>query len=202
MITLNNMIDSYGNLNKDYLYIFNIYKFLLTVTPLCVHASYLENGNILYYIQIWTWHTEHQVPHIAWTIFLFSSSVTLEAHFSGYRAMRAEGPSELTCNFKCLPCARTAGRLTTIPISFSHEIYEKSGYQRATDRPTDIATALYSLAAYWELFMRDQIDWFGDNIRVARIVLDAPRLDAEPLTSRASASVTLDYVCSYTSHTL
>lgn len=89
-----------------------------------------------------------------------------------------------------------------MPISFSHKIYENSGYQRATDRAPDTVTALYSLAAYQELFMRDQIDWFGDNIRVARtrIVLDAASV-AEPLTRRASASVTIDYVCSYTSHT-
>lgn len=142
---------------------------------------------------------EHLVPapHIAWTIFLFSSSVTLEAHFSGYGV----APSRLTCNFKCLPCARTAGRLTTMPISFSHKIYEKFGYQRATDRASDTATVLYSLAAYRELFMRDQIDWFGDNIRVARIVRDDRRAAAQPLTRRASASVTIDYVCSYTSHT-
>lgn len=134
---------------------------------------------------MWQRTGELQVPHIASTIFLFSSSVTLEAHFSGYRATRAEGPSKLTCNFKCLPSARTAGRLTTMPISFSHKIYENSGYQQATDRASDTATALYSLAAYRELFMRDQIDWFGDNIRVARIVPDARR--AAPMSCRRTA---------------
>lgn len=38
---------------------------------------------------------------------------------------------------------------------------------RGTDRRADTAAALYELAAYRELFMRDQIDWFGDNIEVA-----------------------------------
>lgn len=37
--------------------------------------------------------------------------------------------SDLTCNFKCLPGERSAGRRTTMPISFSHKIYEKSSYQ-------------------------------------------------------------------------
>lgn len=148
---------------------------------------------------------EHLVPvptHSVDNIFIFIER-NIGSAFFRVRCDASRGPSELTSNFKCLPCARAAGRPTTMPISFSHKIYEKPGYQRATDRASDTAPALYSLAAYRELFMRDQIDWFGDNIRVARIVRDARRgaLPAQPLTRRASASVTIDYVCSYTSHT-
>lgn len=54
---------------------------------------------------------------------------------------------------------------------------------RGTDRRADTAAALYELAAYRELFMRDQIDWFGDNIEVAhcsRLPLGRRARDARP----------------------
>lgn len=154
----------------------------------------------------YTWHIELastwcSATHRVDNIFIFIPCNIGSAFF---RVRRDASPalSELTCNFKCLPCARAAGRLTTMPISFSHKIYEKSGYQGATDRASDTATALYSLAvaAYRELFMGDQIDWFDDNIGVSVLCGTAGRRRSA-LTRRASASVTIDYVCSYTSHT-
>lgn len=64
-----------------------------------------------------------------------------------------------------------------MPISFSHKIYEKSGYQTATDRRSD--TGRIILATYRELFMRDQIDWFSDNIGVAYCTCRCGRPGAE-----------------------
>ncbi|CAG9562524.1 unnamed protein product [Danaus chrysippus] len=51
-----------------------------------------------------------------------------------------------------------------MPISFSHKIYGKSCYQPRIDGL--IQQTHYMRPAYRELFMRDQIDWFGDNIGV------------------------------------
>lgn len=65
------------------------------------------------------------------TIFLFLQlqGVTLEAHVMPHVCQGAGGG--LSCNFKYLPDARAAGSLATMHVSFSHKIYEKSGYQRA-----------------------------------------------------------------------
>lgn len=52
-------------------------------------------------------------------------SVILEAYFS----CSAAGFNDPTCNFKCSP-EGSAGRPTTMPVSFSHKIYEKSDWYR------------------------------------------------------------------------